>query len=58
MLFAGLALAGLVVLGACSLNVFLAVRELGRELERTRRRLAPKQADLRREVKRLERTRE
>ncbi|WP_245974661.1 hypothetical protein [Thermomonospora umbrina] len=51
--FVGMAFAGLLVLAACSFRVYLAVRGLGRELERTRRRLAPKQSALRDELRRL-----
>lgn len=45
---------GLAVLGYCSFRVYLAVRGLGRELERTRARLAPKQSALRDELRDLE----
>jgi len=55
MLYVALAFAGLVVIGACAFKVFLAVRALGCELERTRKRLEPKQVDLRREVEHLDR---
>jgi hypothetical protein len=58
MLYVGLAFAGLVVLGACAVKVFLAVRGLGRELGRVRERLEPKRADLRREADRLDHARE
>ncbi|HEX2316425.1 MAG TPA: hypothetical protein VHJ17_21970 [Thermomonospora sp.] len=51
--FVGVAFAGLLVLAACSFRVFLAVRGLGRELERTRRRLEPKQSALSDELRRL-----
>jgi hypothetical protein len=37
----GLATAGLAVLGFLSAQVFVAARGLGREIDRTRRRLAP-----------------
>lgn len=56
MVFLGLAFAGLVVLGACSVKVFVAVRGLGRELERTKRSLEPKQAALQNELSRLGRS--
>jgi hypothetical protein len=57
-LWVGLAFAGVVVLGFCAIKVFLAVQGLGRELERTRARLAPKQAKVARELKGLDRPRE
>jgi hypothetical protein len=57
MLYVGLASAGLAVLGACAIKVFLAVRALGRELDRTRARLEPERAALRGEVRRLGRVR-
>jgi hypothetical protein len=37
----GLAMAGLVVLGFLSAQVFVAARGLGREIDRARQRLAP-----------------
>jgi hypothetical protein len=58
MLFIGLAVAGLVVLAACSVKVFFAVRRLGRQIERTKRRLEPKHAALREELRGLRRARE
>jgi hypothetical protein len=58
MLFVGLAFAGLVVIGACAVQVFAAVRGLGRELQRTRRRLEPKRSALSMATRRLERARE
>jgi hypothetical protein len=58
MLFIGLAFAGLAVLGVCAVKVFLAVRELGRELQRTRERLEPKRSALLRAAERLDRARE
>jgi hypothetical protein len=58
MVFVGLAFVGLVVLSACSVKVFVAVRGLGRELERTRRSLEPKQAALQSELNRLQRSSE
>ncbi|WP_243726121.1 hypothetical protein [Actinomadura rubrisoli] len=41
---------GLAVLAYCAFKVFLGVRRFGRELERTRRRLGPKQLALRDEL--------
>jgi hypothetical protein len=58
MVFVGLAFAGLVVLGACSVKVFVALRALARELERTSRSLEPKQAALKSELSRLQRSAE
>jgi hypothetical protein len=58
MLFVGLAFAGLVVIGACAVQVFLAVRGLGRELQRTGRRLEPKRSALRTADLRFDRGRE
>ena len=58
MLFVGLAFAGLVVIGVCAVQVFVAVRGLGRELQRTKRRLAPKRTALLTAADRLERARE
>jgi hypothetical protein len=58
MLFVGLAFAGLVVIAACAIQVHLAVRGLGRELQRTGRRLGPKRSALDMAVRRLERARE
>jgi hypothetical protein len=58
MTFLALAFAGLVVLAVCGVRVSLAVRELGRELQRTRERLEPKRSALLREAERLDRTRE
>ncbi|MFI0409041.1 hypothetical protein [Actinomadura sp. 3N508] len=48
---------GLAVLAFCAFRVWLGVRRFGRELERTRRRLAPKQSALRGELSRLEEAR-
>ncbi|MFI0373914.1 hypothetical protein E1287_41685 [Actinomadura sp. KC06] len=48
---------GLAVLAYCAFRVWLGVRRFGRELERTRRRLAPKQSALRGELSRLEEAR-
>ncbi|MGP4028038.1 hypothetical protein [Actinomadura sp. 3N407] len=48
---------GLAVLAWCAFKVWLGVRRFGRELERTRRRLEPKQSALRDEVSRMEETR-
>jgi hypothetical protein len=58
MLFIGLTFAGLAVIAACAVKVFLAVRGLGRELKRTRGRLEPKRSALADAARRLERTRE
>lgn len=58
MLFVGLAFAGLVVIGACAVRVFAAVRGLARELQHTRERLEPKRSALRTAAQRLERARE
>jgi uncharacterized membrane protein YhiD involved in acid resistance len=46
----GLASAGLVVLGFLSVRVWVAARGLGREVERTRRLLAPEQAEIREKI--------
>src|SRR3954447_19357925 len=46
----GAAFAGLVVLSVCAFRVFLEVRGLARELERTRRRLEPEQTALHGEI--------
>ncbi|MEU8803392.1 hypothetical protein [Spirillospora sp. NPDC048819] len=48
---------GLAVLAWCAFKVWLGVRRFGRELERTRRRLEPKQSVLRDEVSRMEESR-
>ncbi|MFD0690353.1 hypothetical protein [Actinomadura fibrosa] len=48
---------GLAVLAYCSFRVYMGVRRFGRELERTRRRLAPKQSALRDELDDLNGTR-
>jgi hypothetical protein len=53
-----LAFAGLVVLAACTVKVFVAVRGLGRELDRIRRRLDPQRAILQGELRTLQQTRE
>lgn len=52
MLWVGLGVAGIAVLSVCGVKVLLALRALGRELERARTRLEPKQAALRRERER------
>ncbi|MFE9099342.1 hypothetical protein [Actinomadura geliboluensis] len=52
-----LGFAGLAVLAWCSFKVWLGVRRFGRELERTRRRLEPKQSALRDELSRLDESR-
>ncbi|MCP2342606.1 hypothetical protein [Actinomadura rupiterrae] len=49
-----LGFAGLAVLAWCSFRVWLGVRRLARELERTRRRLQPKHSALRAEVRDLQ----
>jgi hypothetical protein len=54
MLFIGLTFAGLVVIGACAGKVFVAVRDLGRELQRTKERLEPKRSALQAAARRLE----
>ncbi|NVI89249.1 hypothetical protein [Actinomadura sp. BRA 177] len=46
--------AGLAVLACCAFKVWLGVRRFGRELERTKRRLEPKQSALRDELSRLQ----
>lgn len=51
----GLTSAGLVVLAVCAVKVFLAVRCLGSELDRTWRRLAPERQALRDELRTLQR---
>jgi hypothetical protein len=48
--YVGLAFAGLLVIAYCAFRVFVAVQRLAREVDRTRRRLAPKQAALREEL--------
>lgn len=50
----GMAFVGLVVLGVCAFKVFLGVQGLGRELERARRRLEPKQTALQNELRTLQ----
>lgn len=52
MLWVGLGVAGIVVLGACGVKVLVALRGLGRELERTRGRLTPAYEELRRQHER------
>ena len=58
MVFVGLAFAGLVVIGACTVRLSAAVRDLGRELQQAKQRLAPKRSALLAAAERLERTRE
>lgn len=58
MLFLGLAFAGLVVIAACAVKVFVAVRGLGRELQQAKAGLEPKRSALRTAARRLERARE
>lgn len=58
MVFVGLAFAGLVVIASCAVQVYLGVRGLGRELQRTGRRLGPKRSALEMATRRLDRTRE
>ncbi|MFC6886864.1 MULTISPECIES: hypothetical protein [Actinomadura] len=48
---------GLAVLAFCSFKVYLGVRRFGRELERARRRLGPKQSALNDELRYLQDTR-
>jgi hypothetical protein len=50
MVSVGLACAGLSVLAYCAVKVSFAVRGLGIELDRTRRRLEPHQLELKRQV--------
>ncbi|CNF64868.1 Uncharacterised protein [Mycobacterium tuberculosis] len=52
-----LGFAGLAVLSWAAFKVWLGVRRFGRELERTRRRLEPRQAALRDELSRVEEAR-
>ncbi|MFF4236817.1 hypothetical protein ACFYYL_13200 [Actinomadura geliboluensis] len=52
-----LGFAGLAALAWCAFKVWLGVRRFGRELERTRRRLEPKQSALRDELSRLDESR-
>ncbi|MGI8331864.1 hypothetical protein ACRYCC_17995 [Actinomadura scrupuli] len=54
----GIAFMGLLALAYCTFRVFVAVTRLGRELERTRRRLEPKQAALTDELQALQRIRD
>jgi hypothetical protein len=54
----GVAFAGLVVLAVGAFKVFLAVHGLARELERTKRRLEPRQKALRSELRTLRRAAE
>ncbi|MER7546844.1 hypothetical protein [Actinomadura sp.] len=49
-----LGFAGLAVLAWCAFRVWLGVRSLGRELDRTRRRLQPRRSALRDELSRLQ----
>ena len=58
MSFVALAFAGLVVLAVCAAQVFLAVRDLGREIGRTGRLLEPKRSALRTAARNLDRARE
>ncbi|POM22208.1 hypothetical protein BTM25_56200 [Actinomadura rubteroloni] len=51
-----LGFAGVAVLAYCAFRVYLGVRRFGRELERTRARLAPKHRELRGELHRLQRS--
>lgn len=55
MIMVVLASAGFCVLAYGGLKVFLGVRSLGLELERTRHRLEPHQAELKRQVDALKR---
>ncbi|MBA9006030.1 MULTISPECIES: hypothetical protein [Thermomonospora] len=54
--FVAVASAGLLVLALCAAKVFRAVQGLGRELERTRRRLDAEHSTLRGELRRLRET--
>jgi hypothetical protein len=54
--FVGIVFAGLVVMAVCTAKVFHAVQGLGRELERTRRRLEPKESALQSELRTLQDT--
>lgn len=56
MVSVAVAFAGLVVLAYCAFRVFVAVRRLGGELERTRGRLEPRRQALRQELRRTRRT--
>jgi hypothetical protein len=58
MVFIGLTFAGLVVIGVCAVKVFVAVRDFGRELQRTKAHLAPKHSALKVAGRRLDRSRE
>jgi HAMP domain-containing protein len=49
-----LGFAGVAVLAWCAFKVWLGVRRLGRELERTKRRLEPKRSALSDELSRLQ----
>ncbi|MFI0446124.1 hypothetical protein [Actinomadura sp. 6N118] len=49
---------GIAILAYCSFKVYLGVRRLGRELDRTRRRLEPKQSTLQDELHTLRDARE
>ncbi|WP_344958463.1 hypothetical protein [Actinomadura miaoliensis] len=51
-----LGFAGLAVLAVCAFKVYLGVRRLGRELDRTRRRLAPRHSALNEELRILQET--
>jgi hypothetical protein len=51
----GIAFVGMLVLAYGSFRVFVGVQRLGHELERTRRRLEPKQAALADELRALQR---
>ncbi|HEY9522101.1 MAG TPA: hypothetical protein VIR33_02585 [Thermopolyspora sp.] len=53
----GLAAAGLAVLGWLSVKVCVATRDLGREVERARRLLAPASSRVRQEIEVLGRAR-
>ncbi|GLW64935.1 hypothetical protein Arub01_31790 [Actinomadura rubrobrunea] len=49
-----LGFAGLAVLAVCAFKVYLGVRHLGRQLDRARRRLAPRHSALRDELEVLQ----
>lgn len=58
MVWVALAFAGLAVLAVCAIRIHVAVRGFGRELARTRARLAPKHAEISRELNKLGGSRE
>jgi hypothetical protein len=58
MMSVGVSFAGLAVLAVCAFRVFLAVRGLARELERTKRLLEPRRLALQNELQALRHARE